>query len=407
MTTSAAAPGPDLAGQDVQALESALYMRTFARQPVTLVRGEGTRVWDSNGKEYLDFIAGIAVNILGHCPPALVRAVQAQVATLIHTTNLYYTAPQLELAQLLVERSALDRVFFANSGAEANECAIKLARKWGKQHRNGAFEIISTLGSFHGRTLATLAATGNRHYQEAFDPMPEGFRHVPFNDLGALRAAVGERTVAILLEPVQGESGVYPATPEYLQGARRLCDEQGLLLILDEVQSGMGRTGTLWAYEQYGVEPDIMTLAKGLAGGLPIGACLAKERAAVFQPGDHGSTFAGGPLICAAGAAVLKEVLEQDLPGQVRRMEAHLLRGLQELKAERDANITEIRAKGLWMGIEFGAEKATDVLDRCREDGLLVNKTSNTTIRIAPPLTVTVEECDRFLDIFGRAVSRP
>ena len=392
--------------QDIPAQESAVYMHTFSprQNPITLVRGDGVRVWDDQGREYLDFLAGIAVNVLGHCPPVLVKTVQEQVATLIHTSNLYYTAPQVELARLLVDNSALDRVFFTNSGAEANECAIKLARKWGKLKRDGAYEIITTWNSFHGRTLATVAATGNRHYQEPFDPMPDGFKHVAYNDLEALRAAVSAKTVAIMLEPVLGEAGVYPATREYLEGVRRLCDEQGLLLILDEVQSGMGRTGTLWAYEGYGIEPDVMTLAKGLAGGLPIGACLCKADADVFVPGDHGSTFAGNPLVCAAGTAVLKEVLARDLSGNARRMGERITAGLRELQAERDAGITEIRAAGLWTGIEFESEKATDVLNRCRENGVLVNKTSNTTIRLAPPLIVTEADCDEFLDVFGRSI---
>ncbi|HEX2517203.1 MAG TPA: acetylornithine transaminase [Chloroflexota bacterium] len=391
---------------DVPALESAVYMHTFSprQNPITLVRGEGVRVWDDQGREYLDFLAGIAVNVLGHCPPAVVKTVQEQVATLIHTSNLYYSVPQVQLAQLLVQHSALDRVFFANSGAEANECAIKLARKWGKLNRKGAYEIISTWQSFHGRTLATIAATGNRHYQEPFDPMPDGFRHVPFNDLQALREAVTDKTVAVMLEPVLGESGIYPATREYLQGVRQLCDEQGLLLILDEIQSGVGRTGTLWAYEGYGVEPDIMTLAKGLAGGLPIGACLCKDAVDVFTPGDHGSTFAGNPLVCAAGKTVMEEVLRLDLPGNARRMGERIAAGLRELQAEQDAGITEVRSVGLWTGIEFSSEKATDVLNRCREHGVLVNKTSNTTIRLAPPLIVTESDCDEFLDAFGRSI---
>ncbi len=391
---------------DVPALESAVYMHTFSprQNPITLVRGEGVRVWDDQGREYLDFLAGIAVNVLGHCPPAVVKTVQEQVATLIHTSNLYYSVPQVQLAQLLVQHSALDRVFFANSGAEANECAIKLARKWGKLNRKGAYEIISTWQSFHGRTLATIAATGNRHYQEPFDPMPDGFRHVPYNDLQAMREAVTDKTVAIMLEPVLGESGIYPATREYLQGVRQLCDEQGLLLILDEIQSGVGRTGTLWAYEGYGVEPDIMTLAKGLAGGLPIGACLCKDPVDVFTPGDHGSTFAGNPLVCAAGKTVMEEVLRLDLPGNARRMGERITAGLRELQAERDAGITEVRSAGLWTGIEFSSEKATDVLDRCREHGVLVNKTSNTTIRLAPPLIITEADCDEFLDAFGRSI---
>jgi acetylornithine/succinyldiaminopimelate/putrescine aminotransferase len=235
--------------------------------------------------------------------------------------------------------------------------------------------------------------------------MPAGFRHVPFDDLEALRGVVTDQTVAVLLEPVQGEGGVYPASRAYLEGVRPLCDDQGLLFILDEVQSGMGRTGTLWAYEQYGVEPDIMTLAKGLAGGLPVGACLAKEHAAVFEPGDHGSTFAGNPLVCAAGRAVLGEVLARDLPAHVREMESRLVAGLRDLQSERDSDIAEIRSKGLWIGVEFGQEKAAAVLDRCREDGVLVNRTSATTIRLAPPLIVDDADCTRFLDVFGRAVS--
>ncbi|MGH2370093.1 MAG: aspartate aminotransferase family protein, partial [Chloroflexota bacterium] len=387
-TTRGSATSLSPTTQDIQALERQVYMPTFAprQNPITVVRGEGVKVWDDQGNEYLDFLAGIAVNVLGHSPPVLVKTIQEQVATLIHTTNLYYTVPQLELAQLLVDHSALDKVFFTNSGAEANECAIKLARKWGKLHKDGAYEIISTDNSFHGRTLATLAATGNRHYQEPFDPMPVGFKQVPFNDLDAMRGAVTQNTVAILLEPVQGEAGVFPATREYLQGVRALCDEQGLLLILDEVQSGMGRTGTLWAYEGYGVEPDVMTLAKGLAGGLPIGACLAKEAASVFEPGDHGSTFAGNPLVCAAGRAVLQEVIDRDLPAHAQAMGRRVTAGLRELQSERDAGIREIRTAGLWTGIEFHEDKATDVLTRCREGGVLVNKTSNNTIRIAPPL---------------------
>jgi acetylornithine/N-succinyldiaminopimelate aminotransferase len=398
---------PTASTQDVKALESAVYMPTFAprQNPIALVRGEGMKAWDDQGKEYLDFLAGIAVNVLGHCPPALVKTVQEQVATLIHTSNLYYSWPQLELGKLLIENSAFDKVFFANSGAEANECALKLARKWGKMHLNGAFEVITTLNSFHGRTIATLAATGNRHYQEPFDPMPEGFTHVPFNDLDAMRAAVSEKTAAILLEPIQGESGVHPGRKEYIQGLRQLCDEKNILLMFDEVQSGMGRTGTLWAYEQYGVEPDVMTLAKGLAGGLPIGACLVKERANVFTIGDHGSTFAGNPLVCAAGHAVLKEILDKDLAGNARRMGERIVTGLEELKKETDSGIKEIRSSGLWVGVDFTTDKATDVLTRCRENGVLINKTSNSTIRLAPPLIISESDVDTFLDVFGRAVT--
>jgi acetylornithine/N-succinyldiaminopimelate aminotransferase len=391
---------------DAPAAERELYMRTFARQPITLVRGEGVRVWDDTGREYLDFLAGVAVNALGHCAPAIVEAITAQAHTLIHTSNIYHTVPQLELARLLIDNSCLDRIFYANSGAEANECAIKLARKWGKLHRDGAYEIITCLGSFHGRTLASLAATGNRHYQEAFDPMPDGFRHVPYNNLDAMRDAITPKTAAIMLEPVLGEGGVHPASVEYLQGVRKLCDDHGILLILDEVQSGIGRMGYLYGYEAYGIEPDVITLAKGLGGGLPIAACLAKEHAAVFTPGDHGSTYSGSPLVCAAALAVVKTILHTDLLSHVREMTDHLVAGLKALQAEGDVGISEIRASGLWMGIEFDEDRAGAILDRCRDDGLLVNRTSANTIRIAPPLIVSRDECDRFLDIFGRACAR-
>jgi acetylornithine/N-succinyldiaminopimelate aminotransferase len=391
---------------DAPAIERELYMRTFARQPITLVRGEGVRVWDDTGREYLDFLAGVAVNALGHCAPAIVEAITAQASTLIHTSNIYHTVPQLELARLLIDNSCLDRIFYANSGAEANECAIKLARKWGKLHRDGAFEIITALGSFHGRTLASLAATGNRHYQEAFDPMPEGFRHVPFNDLEAMRAAITPKVAAVMLEPVLGEGGIHPATVEYLHGVRKLCDHHGILLILDEVQSGIGRMGYLYGYEAYGIEPDVITLAKGLGGGLPIAACLAKEHAAVFTPGDHGSTYSGSPLVCAAALAVVRAILDTDLLANVRAMTDHLHAGLKSLQAEGDVGISEIRVSGLWMGIEFDEDRAGAILDKCRNDGLLVNRTSANTIRIAPPLIVTRDDCDRFLDIFGRACAR-
>ena len=391
---------------DAPAIERELYMRTFARQPITLVRGEGVRVWDDTGREYLDFLAGVAVNALGHCAPAIVEAITAQASTLIHTSNIYHTVPQLELARLLIDNSCLDRIFYANSGAEANECAIQLARKWGKLHRDGAFEIITALGSFHGRTLASLAATGNRHYQEAFDPMPEGFRHVPFNDLEAMRAAITPKVAAVMLEPVLGEGGIHPATVEYLHGVRKLCDHHGILLILDEVQSGIGRMGYLYGYEAYGIEPDVITLAKGLGGGLPIAACLAKEHAAVFTPGDHGSTYSGSPLVCAAALAVVRAILDTDLLANVRAMTDHLHAGLKSLQAEGDVGISEIRVSGLWMGIEFDEDRAGAILDKCRNDGLLVNRTSANTIRIAPPLIVTRDDCDRFLDIFGRACAR-
>ncbi|MBI2862557.1 MAG: aspartate aminotransferase family protein, partial [Chloroflexi bacterium] len=287
-------------------VERQYYMHCFKRLPVVLVRGEGARVWDEDGKVYLDMVAGIAVNILGHAHPALVRAISEQAARLIHTSNLYYTIPQLELAKELVEHSCADQVFYANSGAEANEGAIKLARKWGKLHRGGAYEIICAHNAFHGRTLATVAATGQEKFSAPFTPMPPGFVHVPLNDLAALQAATTDRTCAVMLEVIQGESGVLMANWGYLREVRGWCDRQGLLLILDEIQTGMGRTGRFLAYEHIGIEPDVFTMAKGLAGGVPVGALLAKESAACFEPSDHGSTFGGNPLACAAALATVR-----------------------------------------------------------------------------------------------------
>ena len=388
---------------DLAEREAQLYMRTFVRIPVALARGEGVYVWDVAGNEYLDFFGGIAVNVLGHCHPAVVNAVTEQAQTLIHTTCLYYTSPQLELGQLLVENSCLDRVFYVNSGAEAIETAIKLARKWGKRHHNGAYRIITAENSFHGRTLGSLAATGQPHYHHDFAPLPAGFSYVPYNDLDALQAAVTAETVAIMLEPVMGEAGVYPATAEYLQGARQLCDDHGILLILDEIQSGMGRSGRLWAYETYGVEPDIMTLAKGLAGGMPIGACLAKDAAAAFEPGDHGSTFGGHLVSCAAGVATLRTIIEEDLPAHVCQVGVVLGERLAALATETGA-IQEIRQSGLLIGIELHEPVAGAVLTHCLEHGLLVNKTSDTTIRLAPPLIINEEHVDQAVAILGTAI---
>src|SRR5229473_786264 len=286
-------------------------MQTGRRLPVTFVRGQGCLVYDDAGNEYLDLVAGIAVNLLGHSHPDVVAAVAGQAKTLIHTSNLYFTQPQVELARRLVELSFPSRVFFCNSGAEANEAAIKIARKWGSRNRAGAHQIITTNGSFHGRTLATITAGGQPKYSDPFKPLPEGFVHVPYNDLDAIKAATSAHTVAVMLEPVMGEIGVVPAELGYLAGVRRWCDDQGLLLILDEVQTGLGRTGRWFAHQHHGITPDVMTLAKGLGGGVPIGACLAAPKADVFEPGDHGSTFGGNPLACAAALAVLN-VIERD-----------------------------------------------------------------------------------------------
>ncbi len=379
--------------EDWVELEKKYLMTTYARMPVVLARGQGCWVWDTAGKQYLDMVAGIAVNVLGHAHPVVAEALAEQAKVLVHTSNLYYTIPQIQLAKLLVENSCADRAFFANSGAEANEGAIKLARKWGKINRNGAYEVISTKGSFHGRTLATVAATGQHKYQAPFEPMPDGFTQVPYNDIGALRAATSNKTVAVLLEPVQGESGVHPARKHYLQLVRQWCDEQKLLLIFDEIQTGIGRTGKLFAHEYYGVEPDIFTLAKGTAGGVPIGVLMAKEHACVFQPGDHASTFGGNPLATAVGFAVLRYVIDNRLWEKAEEIGAHLRHGIEGLKARRPV-ISEVRGLGLMIGIDLAEDTAKDVALKALDKGLIVNATGPHTLRLVPPLILTKPEAD-------------
>jgi len=327
-------------------------MNTYARSPISIVRGRGSKVYDLEGREYLDFVAGIAVNVLGHGHPDLVAAIQKQAQQLLHASNLYYTEPQTKLAKMLVEHSFAKKVFFCNSGAEANETAIKLARRYAHQ-KYGAerYEIITMLQSFHGRTMATLTATGQEKVQKGFEPLLPGFTYVPFNNLSAVEQAVSSKTAAILLEPVQGEGGVRVADKSYLKGLRELCRQRDLLLIFDEVQTGVGRTGTLFAYEQLGVAPDVMTLGKGLGGGLPIGACLAtEEAAAALEPGTHASTFGGNPVSCAAGLAVLRTLLEGRVLEHGRRMGDYLAHGLQDIK-DRLPIVKEVRGLGLLQGM--------------------------------------------------------
>src|ERR671929_1496305 len=314
------------------AIEQETFFRN-RRAPVVIERGEGCRVWDVEGREYLDLISGIAVTSLGHSSPVVQRALAEQSAKLIQVSNLFYSIPQLELAQLLTSHSPFDRVFFCNSGAEANEAAIKLARKWGKRNRQGAYAIITAEHAFHGRTLATVTATGKEAYMQPFAPLPDGFPHVPFNDMDALERAVDDTTAAVMLEPIQGESGVHVATDTYMRDVQDFCRDKGLLFMVDEVQTGIGRLGTLFGYERWGVEPDIITLAKGIGGGVPLGAILVKEPAAVFEPGDHGSTFGGNPLMCAVGYAVVSHILENDVLGNVQRVGGRLKAGLQRLAA--------------------------------------------------------------------------
>jgi acetylornithine/N-succinyldiaminopimelate aminotransferase len=385
---------------DWMELEKQYIMPTYARLPIVLERGQGCWVWDTTGKKYLDMVAGIAVNVLGHCHPAVTEAIARQSTTLMHTSNLYYTIPQIELAKLLVENSCASKVFFCNSGAEANEGAIKLARKWGKANRNGAYEVISTKSSFHGRTLATLAATGQAKYQAPFEPMPDGFKHVPFNDMISLREATSDKTAAILVEPVQGESGVHPARKRYLELLREWCDKQNLLLIFDEIQTGIGRTGALFGYQHFGVEPDIFTLAKGTAGGVPIGVIAAKERGSVFQAGDHGTTFGGNPLATATGLAVLRYVIDNKLWDNATHLGAHLVSRLEDLKAKKGV-ITEVRGVGLMVGVDFGEEIAKDVVVKALGKGLILNATGSKTLRMVPPLILSEQEADTAVDLLA------
>jgi len=390
---------------DLVALEAdRVLFRNYKRAPVAFSHGKGTRLFDLEGKEYLDFIGGIAVSSLGHAHPALVRAVSEQAARYVHVSNLYQIPEQVEAARRLVGSSGLDRAFFCNSGAEANEAAIKLARKRGKAVKGpDCHEVLVAEHSFHGRTLATVAATGNPRYQAGFEPMPAGFRFVPFNDVAAMRNAVGSATTAILVEPIQGEGGVIVPSPGYLAGLRALCDEANILLVLDEVQTGIGRTGRMFAYQSAGIRPDVVTLAKGVAGGVPAGVVLATEEAAShFVPGDHGSTFGGNALASAAICAVLDAIEREGLVENAGACGARLVAGLEELRAKR-AVVGEIRGAGLLVGADLEIE-AGPVVDACRERGLLVNAVRPKTLRFAPPLVVTPAEVDAAIEILDSAL---
>jgi len=387
-----------------QELEKQYFMRTFDRVPVTLVRGEGARVWDEDGKEYLDFVAGWAVNSLGHCHPAVAEAVNEQVHTLIQVSNQFFTIPQLQLSEILVQNSCLDKAFLCNSGTEANEGAVKLARRYGKHRLDGAYEVITTTGSFHGRTLGMVAATGQTKFQEPYVPLPSGFVNVAYNSIEAIKAVTGSQTCAIMLEPVQGEGGVNMPHDDYLGQVRAWCDQKGILLILDEIQTGIGRMGTLFAYEQYGIEPDIMTLAKGLASGMPAGAILAKDNASVFTPGEHGSTFGGNPVTCAAAYATVKYIIDHDIAGNARKVGEYLMAGLKKLE-QKHPIVTNVRGRGLLIAVEFSQDIAADMLMSCLSRGLLVNKLKPNALRFVPPLTIGHQEVDEALGILDEALT--
>lgn len=389
-----------------QELDKKFFMNTGHRRlGVTLVRGQGAKVWDDQGKEYLDFIAGWAVNNLGHCHPVVVSALREQAGKLMQVSMDVYNVPQVELAQLLLETTGFDKIFFANTGTEANEGAVKLARKYGKLHRNGAYEVISALNSFHGRTLAMVAATGKPAYQAPYTPLPAGFINVPYNSIEAIRQATTDKTVAVLLEPIQSEGGVNIPDADYLMKVRAWCDQNGLLLILDEVQTGCGRIGTLFAYEQFGIVPDILTIGKGLGGGTPISAILVKQKAAVFEPGDHGHTFAGNPLMCATALATLRYIIDNGIPGNARRTGQYFMGRLKELQ-KKHTFITDVRGRGLLIAIEFNRDLSAEITGECVKEGLLVNSMKPNAIRFMPPLIITAKEVDQAVDILDRVMTR-
>jgi len=365
-------------------------MNTYNRFPIVLRKGRGIKVWGADGKEYLDFVGGIAVNVLGHCHPKVVVAIQKQAQRLIHVSNLYHIEPQIKLAKLLVEHSFADKVFFCNSGAEANEAAIKLARKYAKEHLGkDKFEIITAVNSFHGRTLATLSATGQEKFQKGFEPLLPGFKHAAFNDISALEAAITQNTCAVMLEPVQGEGGVKIPDNDYFKKVRELCNKHNLLLILDEVQTGMGRTGKLFAYEHFHVAPDIVTLAKGLGSGVP---------------GSHASTFGGNPLVCAAAIATMETMLEDGFMfDQCKRMGEYLRKELKILQKEYPAVIADIRGMGLLVGMELTRDGET-IVKACMEKGLLLNCTAGNVLRFTPPLIVHGKDIDSMIDILDEVL---
>src|SRR5437667_5893764 len=375
----------------------------YARAPICLVRGDGVRVWDSDGKEYLDFGAGIAVASLGHCHPRVTGAIREAAATLLHVSNLYHTAPQIHLAKLLCEHSFADRAFFCNSGAEANEAALKLARKYAKErHASDRYEVIATHNSFHGRTFATVTATGQEKYHHGFEPLVPGFKHVPYNDLRAMERAIDNRTAGVIIECIQGEGGVNVADEDYLRGLRKLCDQSGALLIVDEIQTGVARTGRLWCYEHYGIEPDIMTLAKALANGVPIGAMLTREEiASVLVAGPHGSTFGGTRFVTSVALATLTTILDGKLWERATRMGRYLMDGLRAIQAT-NPTIRIVRGKGLLIGAELSVP-AGPLVDACRAAGLLVPSAGERVLRLTPPLIVEERDCHRALAILARA----
>ncbi|WP_026760592.1 acetylornithine transaminase [Selenomonas ruminantium] len=394
--------------QEIFAEDQQSYLPVFNRYKIVLDHGEGAEVWDINGKKYLDFLGGIAVNVLGHNNKALVQAVTEQAGKLIHCSNLYYTKPQADAAAKLVKLSGLDKAFFANSGAEANEGAIKIARKYGYNINPEKTEIISAWDSFHGRTLATLTATGQTHYHEGLGPLPAGFTYVHYNDIAELESKISDKTAAVMLETIQGEGGVHTPDGDYLKQVRELCDKHGALLILDEIQAGIGRSGKFFAYENYGIKPDIVTLAKGLAGGVPIGAFIVTDKvAAAFKPGDHGTTFGGNPLACAAANVVLDTVPKDEFLKNIQAVGKYFKDKLQELAKKYPKFIVDVRGEGLILGAELaGSEHGRDIVNDCLAKGLIINCTAGKVLRFIPPLIITTAQIDEAFAVMDEVIGK-
>ncbi|MFW6194944.1 MAG: aspartate aminotransferase family protein [Chloroflexota bacterium] len=392
-------------GEQWKKIEADYYMQVVRRMPPVLERGEGSYVFDTEGNRYLDFTAGWAVLNAGHSHPKVTEAIQQQAAKIMQMSNLFYTIPQLELAQLLIDNSCMDRVFFCNSGAEANEGVAKLARKFGKARKNGAYEIISAMNSFHGRTLGMMAATGQAHYQEAWKPLMPGFVNVEYNDVDAIKGATNDNTCAVLLEPVQGEGGVNVPDKNYFKKVREWCDENNLMLIVDEVQTGMGRLGTLFGYQQFDFEPDAMTLGKALGAGSPLGAFLCKEEFSVLEPGDHGSTFGGNALTTAAGAAGARVVIEEGLPKKAEETGKYLAGKLGSLKEKYDF-VRDVRGMGMLLALEMTDNRSAPVIQECVANGLLLNAVRPNMIRFMPPLNASREEVDEAVAIIDAALAK-
>ncbi len=388
---------------DYQQQGEKVILNTYARFPIAAVRGKGAKVWDADGKEYLDFLAGIAVCSLGHCPDELIAVLNEQAETLWHASNLYWLPKQIELAEKLTRLSGMSKAFFCNSGAEANEAAMKLARKYFyRQGQPDRYEIIVFKHSFHGRTLAAVTATGQPKYQVGFGPLPEGYLYADYNDLESVKKLIGPKTAAILLEPIQGEGGIYPGTPEFMAGVQQLCDENGLLLLLDEVQCGVGRSGKFFAFQHYDLHPDVVTMAKALAGGMPIGAMVVSQRASSgFMPGDHASTFGGNPLVSAVGCKNVEIISNPSFLEQVNARSRQLTEGLRLLK---DARITEVRGQGLMIGVAF-TEEVRPLVTHCMEQGLLVGNAGSQVLRLVPPLNITESDVNAALEKIQAALA--